>query len=837
MKLRLSRTTKATAFRFGLMRIWAMIWIAIGLGGLGIFSAQGQPTKEYIRLNGRVVAIESRASGDFSITSANPTVTLSQGQSQTVSVTVTPTGGFTGTVTLSPPTGLPTGVTGNFSPASVTLNGSAVALVLTLTAASNATTGTATVTLSGSSGGLTRTATIALTTALPPDFSLSPLSSVTMNAGNGSVNQTASVNVVVNPINGFNTPVALSVNSAAMPAGVSLALGATSVSGPGWATTLTITTTPTAVLGTVAVTVTGTSGGRTRTQTFQLTVVAQPSFTMSAPSAVSVVSGMNNTVNISLAKVGNFSAPVVMSAGPAQTNLNVVFAPQTVASIPGSSIMTIDASANPNPGTYTYTIQGQSSSPAVTRTQTLAVTVTAPQQQLSAATITPSNGSEVTISNTATDPAGAGRVQSVEYSLSTSTGSNTFNPSAACRFRVNRAGTQAAPVFTMDISNTAGNGWTNIVKTIGTQDSLTNGVCEILLGQSSVTQSGANLAINIRMRSVGLSGTHYLRGTTSTNTTSSLPQPYAYLGGLWNVPAPASALFSNSQGVTPPVLYSGFNVTVTMTGANLGSNAMTLKLAQANDGALSPISGINPISVTYSAGNSGQDRDVIMRGLICSSICAPDESNKIQEYTYTIRVLSSTSSPPSLNFVNPFSGSPQNPSPINSGVTANGTTPTFINFGVQNTPYAAAQCTWWPVQMCTPIQNLYLNINRNFSESSLAQDKTNGCRLRVNIFSGSNPPGYYFWLTNDAGDFDTGFMWIPFYGGGGSIENSQCRLNINSNVGAYAQWPSSDSTTLGIGIQYVFKTPFKGTRYVFMMGNRNTGDWTGWQYRGVLNLQ
>ncbi|MFO0508785.1 MAG: hypothetical protein ACK5YZ_02140, partial [bacterium] len=53
---------------------------------------------------------------------------------------------------------------------------------------------------------------------------------------------------------------------------------------------------------------------------------------------------------------------------------------------------------------------------------------------------------------------------------------------------------------------------------------------------------------------------------------------------------------------------------------------------------------------------------------------------------------------------------------------------------------------------------------------------------------------------------------------------------------ADAQWPSSDSTTLGIGIQYVFKTPFKGTRYVFMMGNRNTGDWTGWQYRGVLNL-
>lgn len=93
---------------------------------------------------------------DFTL-SANPTsVAVSQGSADTSTVTVNPTGGFSGSVALSA-SGLPSGVTASFNPSSTTSSS-----VLTLTASGSATVGSATVTVTGTSGSLTHSTTVNL---------------------------------------------------------------------------------------------------------------------------------------------------------------------------------------------------------------------------------------------------------------------------------------------------------------------------------------------------------------------------------------------------------------------------------------------------------------------------------------------------------------------------------------------------------------------------------------------------------------------------------------------------------------------------------------------------
>ncbi|GAA0718190.1 hypothetical protein [Dokdonella soli] len=94
---------------------------------------------------------------DFALSAAPASVSVTQGSNGTSTLTVTPSGGFTGSVNLSA-SGLPSGVTAAFSPASTTGTST-----LTLTAAATATTGPATVTVTGVSGSLSHTTTINLT--------------------------------------------------------------------------------------------------------------------------------------------------------------------------------------------------------------------------------------------------------------------------------------------------------------------------------------------------------------------------------------------------------------------------------------------------------------------------------------------------------------------------------------------------------------------------------------------------------------------------------------------------------------------------------------------------
>jgi kumamolisin len=94
--------------------------------------------------------------GAFTISVSPTSGSLARGQSGFAVVTIAVSGGFDSAVALSA-TGVPTGVTGSFSPTSITGSGTSH---FTLTVSRTAPTGTFPITITGTGGGITHTATL-----------------------------------------------------------------------------------------------------------------------------------------------------------------------------------------------------------------------------------------------------------------------------------------------------------------------------------------------------------------------------------------------------------------------------------------------------------------------------------------------------------------------------------------------------------------------------------------------------------------------------------------------------------------------------------------------------
>jgi len=199
---------------------------------------------------------------DFSVSATPSSQTVTQGASTSYTATVTPSGGFTGTVTFSA-SGLPAGASASFNPTSVTTSGSS-----TMTVTTNATTPTGTypITITGASGTLSHTASVSLVVqATAPDFSVSATpSSQTVRRG-----LSTTYTVTVSPINGFTGTVTFSASG--LPTGASSSFNPSSVTTSG-STTMTVTTATNTTRGTFPLTITGTSGSLQRTTSVTLVV-------------------------------------------------------------------------------------------------------------------------------------------------------------------------------------------------------------------------------------------------------------------------------------------------------------------------------------------------------------------------------------------------------------------------------------------------------------------------------------------------------------------------------------------------------------------------------------
>src|SRR5204863_154858 len=144
---------------------------------------------------------------DFTLSASPPSRTVTPGGSTTYDVTIAPTGGFTGQVTLSV-SGLPSGADGSFTP-----NPATTSSTLAVTTSPSTPTGTYTLTIAGDSGSLSHTTTVTLVVNPPPDFTLSaaPPSRTVTQGGS------TSYGVTISRTGGFTGSVTLSVSG--LPSG------------------------------------------------------------------------------------------------------------------------------------------------------------------------------------------------------------------------------------------------------------------------------------------------------------------------------------------------------------------------------------------------------------------------------------------------------------------------------------------------------------------------------------------------------------------------------------------------------------------------------------------
>ena len=170
-------------------------------------------------------------------------------------MTISPTGGFTGQVTLSV-SGLPTGASGSFTPNPATASSS-----LSVTTAASSPAGTYTLTITGVSGALTHTTTVALVVSAPADFTLNALPSSRTVTGGSST----SYSVTIGPTGGFTGGVTLSVSG--LPTGAS---GSFTPNPATASSSLSVTTAVSTPVGSFILTLTGVSGTLTHTTTISL---------------------------------------------------------------------------------------------------------------------------------------------------------------------------------------------------------------------------------------------------------------------------------------------------------------------------------------------------------------------------------------------------------------------------------------------------------------------------------------------------------------------------------------------------------------------------------------
>lgn len=327
--------------------------------------------------------------------STNPTsLSIAQGASGAATISVTPSGGFSGNVAFAL-NGAPTGVSATFNPAS-----SSTSTSLTLAPSASAALGTSIFTITGTSGAQSATTALALTVSgggTPPgtgpatftgkastnspwfdedDVILStsaPITALTLTITvpatnvtyNGSYN-TFGGQIVDGFTGGSNLVYSFTLSPGQTIGAGSFTLaaemngnGAThDVSGNSW-------------------TATYTSGGATYTQSGKFGGASppppapSPNFTLSSnPTSLSIVQGAFGAATISITPTGGFNGNVAFALNGAPAGITATFNP---ASATTSASLTLTASGSTPVGTSNLTITGTSG--ALSATTPLALTI------------------------------------------------------------------------------------------------------------------------------------------------------------------------------------------------------------------------------------------------------------------------------------------------------------------------------------------------------------------------------------------------------------------------------------------------------------------------------
>jgi alpha-tubulin suppressor-like RCC1 family protein len=288
---------------------------------------------------------------------------VSQGQSASTSLTITPQGGFSGMVNLalqSPPEGV------SLTPSSVVVSGSS-ARTITLNIA---TTGSTPVQLHNlsllvSQGSLNRTVSFDLTVSAQPQpnftVSLSPTAGSAVQGGTG-----VTATLTVTPQNGFSGTVVLGLENP--PAGVTVSPSSITLSGTDPQNfPVTFNTTSGTPTGPSALTLVATQGSLSKTAGFSLTVTSF-NIALTASSTLRAQGQSFSDFGLTLTPVAGFGGTVALSLQSPPSGISI-----TPASLTTSGPITLSVGRNVVDGVYNLTLQA--SSGGLTRTASLSLRV------------------------------------------------------------------------------------------------------------------------------------------------------------------------------------------------------------------------------------------------------------------------------------------------------------------------------------------------------------------------------------------------------------------------------------------------------------------------------
>ena len=264
----------------------------IGSGGLATGVAAGSTTIQatLATVNGSTGLTVTAP--NFTVSASPASLSVAQGKQGTSTITTAISGGFNSAISLSA-SGMPSGTTVSFNPATMPAPGSGNS-TMTITVGASTPVGTYPITVTGNGGGIQQTATVTLTVTAAANFTISasPASLSVVQGNQGTSTITTAIS------GGFNS--AISLSASGMPSGTTVSFNPATIPAPGSGnSTMTITVGAGTLIGTYPITVTGNGGGIQRTATVTLTVTAAPSFTISAsPASLSVAQGNQGTSTI-----------------------------------------------------------------------------------------------------------------------------------------------------------------------------------------------------------------------------------------------------------------------------------------------------------------------------------------------------------------------------------------------------------------------------------------------------------------------------------------------------------------------------------------------------------
>jgi uncharacterized membrane protein len=314
----------------------------------------------------------------FTFSASATSVSAISGGTAQLTLSTSPSNGFNSNVALSV-SGLPAGVTGAFS--SATLTGTAAGIsTLTLTAAQSAHAGTYPLTVTATGGGVTRTVSVTLVINATPVCTLVAVpANISIAAGQGS-----SVQISCGVVTGsFSGALTLSLSGTA-PTGVTARLASSTLTAGTSATALTVSTLSTTAAGSYSLTVAASGSGFSTTLAIPLIVSAAPTFALSTSAAsVTALAGGTGQLSVSVSPQNAFTSAVSLSAAGLPAGVSAAFSSATVAGTGGSSNLTLTVGSTVRSGSYPFTITATGGGVTKSTTVTLIVPV-APSCTLSA---------------------------------------------------------------------------------------------------------------------------------------------------------------------------------------------------------------------------------------------------------------------------------------------------------------------------------------------------------------------------------------------------------------------------------------------------------------------